>query len=84
MSLFKTVEASLMVNAGSAATASGVVAALKAAIAAENVTGVFVVAITAPDRLTVALLVVLMVGEALAVVVVAATPVDPDKGVGAT
>jgi hypothetical protein len=57
---------------------------LKAAIAAENFTGVLVVAITAPDRLTVALLVVLMVGEALAVVVDPTATVATDEGVGAT
>ena len=57
---------------------------MKASIAAENFTGVLDATTTAPDRLTVALLLREMVGEALAVVVVAATPVAPDEGVAAT
>ena len=46
--------------------------------------GVFGATTTAPERLTAALLFKEMVGEALAMVVVAATPVATDEGVGAT
>ena len=67
--LVRKVKAFLRERIETATTASGVVAALKAAIAAANFTGVLDATTTAPERLTVALLLREMVGEALAVVV---------------